>query len=126
MPAAFDRCRQTHKEAAYLAGFIDGDGCILMYKTRGQWIVRVDITQKNKLLLERLQEIWGGFITNGIRAWHLNFQGEKARQVLEIVVRYGKLKVDEAGLGLLFLDDKKNYPENLALQMRQIKEERYA
>ena len=127
-------------EIAYLAGLIDGDGSIMIFKerpTRHSHNVRLDVAHSNKNNLKRLQKIWGGNIVGSKRAaYHLIWNGTKAIPILKQILFYSKFKTQQIGLALLYLEEiaprisgnKFDQPsaENIYLQMKQLKQEMYA
>lgn len=55
--------KPTLAQRAYLAGFIDGEGCFtLSLSKQGVWSCRLAIFNSNLQLLEDLRAIFGGFI----------------------------------------------------------------
>lgn len=93
-------------ETAYLAGIIDGEGCVMIYPSRGCFIVRLDIAQKNYNHLKLIQDIWGGRMQKGIKgSYHLIWQGKKALPILQKCLFYSKFKTQQIGLALLYLTD---------------------
>lgn len=55
-------CEPTIHDIHWAAGFIEGDGCIAIYKNRRRSIA-VQATQNNLEPLEKLQRLFGGRIT---------------------------------------------------------------
>jgi hypothetical protein len=52
----------TPADAAYAAGFIDGEGCISISVARGSWIAKLTITQVDPAPLKFMMARWGGAI----------------------------------------------------------------
>ncbi len=107
-------CNKLNKiDCAYIAGFIDGEGSIIIYKRReDSYGMRITITQAEKGLwiLEWIQEITSvGSITHKIREsilhapchqWACN--SEAAETLLKQILPYLKLKREQAELALSF------------------------
>jgi len=51
-------------EAAYLAGFVDGEGSIGVYKHGRSFRLRMQVANTSYPVLEHLQKIWGGRISH--------------------------------------------------------------
>lgn len=96
--------KSKNEEIAYLAGLIDGEGCIIIFPNRKNYSVRLDITQKNLLHLQKIQKIWGGRIQKGIKEeFHLIWSGQNSLSILENCLFYSKFKDQQIGLALLYL-----------------------
>ena len=100
--------------AAYVAGLIDGEGCIHIEKSRAGTAspsyrarVTVGMTAPAKHLLDELSSQWGGSV-RPLRAattrWAAAFQwytwGVSAVQMLEYLLPYLRLKRDQAEVAL--------------------------
>lgn len=105
----------------YLAGILDGEGCIgivAQKKEQGyrnpRFRLRVSITSKNRAFLDRLKTIYGGFVTlkqkkHPERCQHLMFWDDKAGWVLWNTFQYLILKREEAKVAFQFLIHKHSY-----------------
>ena len=101
-------------DCAYMAGMIDGEGCIHISKRKprpknGQnfsWSYRAEliIAQNSRGMLEKLQTIWqGGTIHKNKRFAHqLRFGAADTYRILEACAPYMLLKADQAALMLEF------------------------
>ncbi len=100
----------TIEDCAYVAGFIDGEGCVYVTKggTRRSGVPRVDVTQVNVAPLKWLQERWGGglyFKANGRDhkyCWVLCISGNRAVQICEDIRPWLKVKALQADNVLAF------------------------
>ena len=96
----------TDLEKAYLAGIIDGEGCIMI---DGQFLstIRVQVSNTNATLIHFLEEVYGGAVQCvnpkatykcGVRKplfqWRVTTS--KAERVLKDVLPYLKIKRDHA------------------------------
>ncbi len=123
-------------EKAYLAGLIDGDGSILLFRNRKHYDSRVDLCQASTENLKEIQKIWGGRIQKGSTSNHLIWgKKEDVRYILETIMEYTKFKLDQVGIVLLYLSDvakgkgrpiNKQYGEALLKQMKMLRSEFYA
>lgn len=66
---------ETRKELiAYLAGFLDGEGCfIILFDSNGVFSARINAGQANPLPLELLKETFGGIILQNKRSYSSKF-----------------------------------------------------
>jgi len=95
---------------AYLAGIIDGEGCIGFTRIRGQLVPRVSVTNTNLQLIEDLKSKFGGCILtrkphkpNWKPASHWVISNRKAVELIDRIYRYLRVKSDQAKC--LFLHD---------------------
>ena len=87
---------------AYVAGLVDGEGCIGFTQCRGQLIPRIDIANTNQDLLLMLQEKFGGCIRQNKRAkdnWKIGYHwvvtSKLAMDFLDKVGKYLILKTNQ-------------------------------
>jgi hypothetical protein len=115
--------RYTHKiqfnlpeiERAYLAGFIDGEGCIQIGRNlpRGKsknlsYYLAVSVSNTNEAIINYLQSTFGGAVGNMKRKvnhrpcqnWII--RGHRARALLEMILPYLRQKKTEAELAIAF------------------------
>lgn len=94
----------SSEDLAYIAGLVDGEGCIGFtqvgqYKT---WAVRVTITNTNLSILEWVQSIFGGRIQSfhGKKEWkvgyHLDIRWDSAVAFLEAIEPWLRIKKEQA------------------------------
>lgn len=88
---------------AYVAGLVDGEGCIGFTKSRSNLIPRVMITNTNKDLMDLLKENFGGHILSvkkvndtWKRAYHWCICNKKAIDFLEKIEKHLILKINQA------------------------------
>lgn len=94
--------KETDK--AYIAGFVDGEGCISISFKSGYHHVRLVIVQKSKSVLEKIQKLFGfGSLrlrtNNGInKGWiyTLEFSYNHAFQVIKTIYPYLCVKRKQA------------------------------
>lgn len=98
------------EQAAWAAGFFDGEGCVLVVKlATGSLRLGVDVSQIDPRPLIELQARWGGTLTSfdrkrkGTRAAHRwRCHGELAQAFLRDVRPYLRVKAEVADLGLRY------------------------
>ena len=72
-------------EAAYLAGFFDGEGTISTSKFNGLVCLRMLITNTDQVTLQRLQTVWGGRLRG-------KGKGKNAKAKLVFVLAWGAVE----------------------------------
>lgn len=100
----------TETDKAYLAGLIDGEGCVGVYVSeKRSYRPRLSITNTNKEVLDWVAETFGGYVTtrsngNGCKTVHRwNAHGATLpAQICAAVLPYLKIKSDQARLILSF------------------------
>ena len=94
------------EEKAYIAGIVDGEGCISLYKNRATYIPRLTIVNTNPLLSEYLQTKLGGntYKSKKKEGWKVAYnwqvQNQLALDIVKTLLPYLILKRE---LALLFL-----------------------
>ena len=100
---------QTNLTPQYLAGLVDGEGCIHLGTRKGTYRGRVTIgmTAVALPLLELLKAQWGGSIycsrpatERWSAAWVWSVQGAPSRPLLEAIAPFLVLKAEQARLAL--------------------------
>ena len=106
MPADFEL------EASCLAGMLDADGCIALFRNRTHYQPTVEVCQKSKANLTILQELWGGNFIQGIPqadiegSWHLRWTSKvDVQYILGITYKYLKFKKGQADIILRYIDE---------------------
>ncbi len=102
----------TREELAYIAGFIDGEGCISiglngLRQTTG---LAFSIVNTNKQILEWIQSKIGGKIlrrtyhtsNNSKETYQLYKSGSRAYQILQLFEPYIRLKTKQLQIGLAY------------------------
>lgn len=99
---------------SYLAGFIDGDGCICIGKCRKGFQFKVELTQCNQEFLNKINDYFNniGIIYKDNRkdkyineqAQQLRICGIKSIPLLNIQKEYGIIKAPQAEIGLEYLE----------------------
>ena len=107
----------TDVELGYLAGMIDGEGCINYYKSKSKsskigytFVARLFITNTNLECLLYLQRLFGfGALRERTKqarrkkSWNLDFAPRETRVILEAVQPYLIIKKQQAQLMIEFL-----------------------
>lgn len=92
---------------AYIAGFMDGEGCIMAFthpQSKGIY-PRVVLTQRNPAPLKAIHAKCGGYLHQDHRGiWRLRWDARKAEELLKEVVPYLILKRRQAELALLLFE----------------------
>lgn len=102
----------TPQQYAYLAGLIDGDGCVALRwqkdkKARSGLTVKpqLQVTSKDQWFLEELILTFGGRLNKqgrsaftGGQIWSINFSANEMREMLPYLIPYLVLKKKEARL----------------------------
>jgi hypothetical protein len=115
------------KEAdwAYAAGFVDGEGCIAIVRSfaprRGRFYysVQVVVTNRNRAVLDWLQQTWGGWVvavsldrtTKARPAWHWRCPtGQSAEPFLAGIGDYLRIKMPQLENALAMIElSKRSY-----------------
>ena len=105
-------------DISYVAGFFDGEGCIILAKPCGSsrgYSLRVSITQKHKETLVEIQKMFNGKIYphsrkkgEGYWSWEA-VRKEVAYNFLKTILPYLQLKRKQAQVGLMFLEFNHNW-----------------
>lgn len=95
--------------AAYIAGFLDGEGSVILYRRRDKVAMRVGFANTNKPILDWIAQVTdcGGFATkegNGAhkRGYILQFNADAAASLLRQIRPYLHIKATQADLALDF------------------------
>lgn len=101
----------------YIAGFFDGEGCIHVNKSKGEWnkqyrprySLRVTLVQKFSQCLYWIAGLFGGYIANHQRSkigcrWMTT--DNKAGYFLEAILPYLRIKQQQARVGTAFVEHK--------------------
>lgn len=101
----------TPAQVAYLAGFIDGEGSIMLYRRKvGSVTLRLSVTNTCKRALDFIARAAGvGTVTLGVpdsdvrrAVWHWHINGDAALTTLVQIRRYLVIKREQADLGIAF------------------------
>lgn len=91
----------TELEWSYLAGRIDADGSIGCYRHSPGWtMVRLDLYSNDKVFLEWVQSLLGGYISINNTTWQWNAGTPNVATILARLVPYLRTKKDQALLGI--------------------------
>lgn len=100
-------------ELAYLAGFFDADGCVCIARKKAQDYKRgvsfrliVEVSQKQRKILETFREFWGGSILVGKRCDRWLAYSTHALTMLQDLMPYLRMKKSEAEIALAFQEEK--------------------
>lgn len=112
-------------QKAYLAGIVDGEGCISLHDTGAINLApRVAIGQKNWPFLEGIRQQFGGTLARGGSSgvWILNVTGKDSiKAFLNYVLPYLVIKRREAEIMLLICDQVPNAGKPATLQQKAIR-----
>lgn len=89
-------------ELAYVAGFVDGEGCIGIYANGTSLRLSVQIGQKDKSVLEYVQGVMGGSLSFK-KYWTLAWFNAEASDMLKQIQPYLMLKRQQAELCIEFM-----------------------
>lgn len=97
----------TEAERAYIAGFLDGDGCITYQIGTNSVSFRITFVQRDPSILLWLQSLLGGCLTNrdaygwGGRRWSLTITGRNSvLTILEQLSPYLRVKASQTRIAL--------------------------
>lgn len=123
----------TDTEWAYLAGILDGEGCITSYfNKRGSCYIRIRVTQVNRPVITWLEEVVGG------RVWHSHervfgkpgytwgCEGVLAREILRGTYKYLTYKKPQARVAYLIHQVPKEKRVPLHVHLRALKQRQEA
>lgn len=106
------KCAELSKaDAAYIAGFLDGEGSVLLYRRRDKAALRVVFANTNLEILEWIAEVANcGSIVVHVgtgspmhkQGYLLQFNAEAAESLLRQVRPFLHIKVKQADLAMLF------------------------
>ncbi len=103
---------------AYIAGLIDGEGCIRIHKNNGGHDMHVVINQNDGRILDYCLGVFGGKIYRNPDAscrtselWKWIISGEKAAAMLKKVLPFLIRKKKEAEVAIAFEQKKRKYLE---------------
>lgn len=113
--ALTDTSKITVAQIAYLAGIIDGEGCIHILKQRkGKFVyytLFMQVANTDPKLMLWIQEIFGGNVrprklcrSNKRNVWQWVLAARQAEEVLRLVIPFLVVKKDQAELSLQFRD----------------------
>jgi len=125
----------TREMATYLAGLIDGDGCISIrpYGKKHTFSPRIEVSSKNYDFLEKLKNIIGGGSIsrqvdrrNGSITYHLYFEKlEDCKKILEAITPFLILKKRQGELLLEFCNIRLQRPIWKRLEFTEREKEIY-
>jgi hypothetical protein len=110
-------------ELAWLAGFVDGEGCVRIARDKNKagrstpytYYLSVQISQKDPTVLRRIKETWGGTMwcknpeRNG-GVWNYHIKARKAQALLEAILPHLVLKREQAEMALAFQERRLSHP----------------
>ena len=114
--------KTTH--LAYIAGFFDGEGCIMAFTHPQSKSVypRLVITQRDPAPLEWIHKYLGGYLLQDRRGiWRLRWDARKAEHVLRLIEPYLVLKRDQAKLALTLFELEPDERELVKEQLKGLK-----
>ena len=97
---------QNQMELAWVAGFVDGEGCLTVSKNRTAHSVIFDLAQVNERPLLRVQAVLGGEVVRrkDVRGFHYQWRlyGAKAIAAIRLILPYLSNKQRQAELLIEF------------------------
>lgn len=130
MKAKFDGRRNWTSDLAYIAGFVDGEGCIRIKQTPTSYYLIVHVTNSYLPVLKFIQERFGGNLrmqekTKNKNIYNLHLSCGVARDFLKSIIGFLIEKKPQAELGLKFADllpvSTKAERNLMYLEMRRLK-----
>ena len=108
-----DLTRLRKTELAYVAGIIDGEGCISLNKNRqtGYMALHLSVANTDELLADYLHSLFGGHRYVNRRSkrgpkhknvWYWSLYAENAVTILKLILPYLKLKRPQVELAIEF------------------------
>ena len=105
----------TETELAYIAGFVDGEGCISVYRRSNgiTYVPSLSISNTNLEVLQYINGLLGGvgyFIEMKSHnpkwktAWKLRFDSKKCGEVLKPLLPYVRVKHQQMEMALILID----------------------
>jgi len=117
---------------AYIAGIIDGEGCISIYRNSNNgWTLRVCVDMQSKKVIDQLIGAFGGHynainkpgLKYVIHYWYIC--GKKAYDMLKKIKPFLSEKKPQASLAMEFYLHQKNYGVRLLTESETMVRERY-
>jgi hypothetical protein len=101
------RNQESQIKLSYLAGIIDGEGCItirrIINKTQSEnYLLSVQIGMYDKEPIELIVSILGGSISKSGKLWKYYSYGDEALNILRELYPYLLVKKEEALIGIAF------------------------
>ena len=96
----------TNEERAYLAGLVDGEGCITcVYGNTGIPQILVAVAMNSEEIIKYLESIFGGVVTHPKEkpVWEWRVNGANCKEILEAIKPYSRVKRRAVNLGLAFV-----------------------
>jgi len=85
----------------YIAGFFDGEGCVIIAQSGNRFWLVVSLTQRKREILEMIQKQFGGYL-DCVGISRLRFSCEQAAQFLKAIQPFVIVKKKEIALALKF------------------------
>lgn len=128
-----DKRRSITTKLAYIAGFIDGEGCIRIKKSNqsgNSYYVTLQVTNSNRMPLMEIKEVFGGKVYHQEKAKNKKIYQyyatcNEAVDAFRTLIGFSRVKKDEMELAIKFHDNKEKLSpikrRRMYLKMRQIK-----
>lgn len=115
--------KKTAQVKAYIAGFLDGEGCISITKAKKKrsinytYVLNIVFAQKNPKILKWIQKYYGGRLHKvkkytQYQLWHLRLGQAESFVLLQDVEAHCIVKKQHVYLGLYFKKIKKEQPSD--------------
>jgi hypothetical protein len=116
-------------DLAYIAGFIDGEGCLHISKRKPgrnrktmSYAIKILISNTKISILKWIQSLFEGSLhklphreLNRANAYQLQFNVKDSYKLLSLIYPYLKLKKTQADILLKFLELRKSFPKKGAI-----------
>ena len=121
-------------DLAYMAGIVDGEGCIAIDRFTNKnlpsycYRLKLRVGNTNRWLIEQLRFSFGGNIKtvkqrgNAKEAWEWYLAGENAAYCLKLLLPYLRIKRPQAELGIKFQSHKRGKGHHLLDKQRVVEE----
>ena len=106
-----DRLEMSKLHPAYVAGFIDGEGCIRIDKSKSAgrstcYKIEIIVANNDQSILLQLQEQYGGYMRHSKfgtqKAYYWSLYGSPAETFLYEILPYLQVKLEQAEAALEF------------------------
>jgi intein-encoded DNA endonuclease-like protein len=110
-----NQSKPSETELAWAAGFFDGEGCIILRKSKNTYVVRATVTQVNPAPITKFKQLFGGHISlqkqkrEGWKdQWKWEQDSKSGVETLKLLLPYLIVKRDVAEIAIEFQNTKKH------------------
>jgi len=128
-----DRRRKINTKLAYMAGFIDGEGCVRIKKSNqsgNSYYITLQVTNTDREPLQLIKEVFGGKVyfqekgTNK-KVWQYYATCNDAVDICRTLLGYSYTKYDQMALAIKFHDGISKWTpkmkKKMYLKMKELK-----